>query len=97
MIYIPHCFSEVCKVPKLKYIWLQRFQVRDSGPLSYTNDDTRIAHQGEICFLRGISRRESYSPKTVYLERSLEIVASLFHCAYEITVMRSACGHKIRS
>ena len=92
MIYIPHCFSEVCKLPKLKYNWLQRFQIRDSGSLSYNNDDTHIAHQGEICFLRGISWRESYSPKTVYLERSLEIIANLFHCAYEITVMRSVVG-----
>ena len=63
-----------------------------SYSLSYNNDDTHIAHQGEICFLRGISWRESYSPKTVYLERSLEIIANLFHCAYEITVMRSVAG-----
>lgn len=79
MIYILYYFSKVYKILSLKYIWLQGFQIRDSGPLSYNNDNRHIAHQGEICFLRGISPCESYSNKTLYLERPLEIVANLFH------------------
>lgn len=39
----------------------------------------------------------SYNANAVYLERSLEIIANLFHCMCEITVMHSACRHKIRS
>ena len=97
MIYILYSLSRVYKMLSLKYTWLQGFQIRDSGPLSYHNNDKRIAHWGEMCFLRGISPRESYRHETLDLEKPLEIIANLSHYTKEITEMCPSWGHEVLS